>query len=245
MAQVRRSLSACAVRADLPGIQLARPFRLVSSRGVLRSLRHPSGIISHRIRRLRHRFRASNHAQRRPSLAARLYGLLALYLNLARSHHRHHHSCRHCSPYHCPRCRLHRSGAPNDPQHFRTHPVGPIGLQARFFDIACLCAPSGDCTLFPLTPSFLDCTRGYDPPWVIPRVRISLPVADTHTRAPGVGKSRVWVRVHFSLPAADTRTRALGVGKSRVWVRVRPPIPGGIPMQLPSCRNPRVTRALA
>ena len=65
-------------------------------------------------------------------------------------------------------------------------------------------------------------------------MRISLPVADTHTCAPGVGKSWVWVRVHFSLPAADTRTRALGVGKSRVWVRVRPPIPGGIPMQLPT-----------
>ena len=77
-------------------------------------------------------------------------------------------------------------------------------------------------------------TCGYDPWWVIPWVHFSRHVADTHTHAPGAGKSWVWVRVRCSLPTADTRTRGPGVGKSQVWVRVRPPIPGGIPMQLPT-----------
>ena len=47
MVQVRRSCCARTVHADLPGIQLVVAFQLVSSRSVRRSLRHPSGFISH------------------------------------------------------------------------------------------------------------------------------------------------------------------------------------------------------
>ena len=63
MAQVRSSLCAGTARVDLCHIQLAPPFRLVSSRGVLRSLRHPSDILSHRMRCRFHRFGASNSSR--------------------------------------------------------------------------------------------------------------------------------------------------------------------------------------
>ena len=91
MAQVRSSSCAGAARADSPGTQLARPFRLVSGRGALRSLRHPSSIIlhrirglSHRIRRLRRHFGGPNRPRHLSTPHARLYGLQGLYLDLGR-----------------------------------------------------------------------------------------------------------------------------------------------------------------
>ena len=80
MIQVRCSLCLGAARADPSGIQ---PFRLVSSRSALRSLRHPSGTISPCIRCLRHRFCRSNRAQRFRTQSSRPLGFLALYLNIA------------------------------------------------------------------------------------------------------------------------------------------------------------------
>ena len=68
-------LNACAVHADLPGIQLAHPFQLILSCGVLCSLCHPSGIISHCIWHLWNHFCHSNHIQHVPSPPGHPLGL--------------------------------------------------------------------------------------------------------------------------------------------------------------------------
>ena len=83
MVQVRRPSCLGAARGDPSGIQLAVAFRIVSTHNMHRSLRHPFGHYFYRIRRVRHRFRTSNCARRRPSPPARLLGLLAPYLDFA------------------------------------------------------------------------------------------------------------------------------------------------------------------
>ena len=132
MAQVCHSLNACAVRADLPSIQLARPFQLVSSHGVLCSLHHPPSIISHHIRRLQHRLHRSNHAQHVPSPPGQPFSLqLHFSFVLGRSVCR---SLRHPSStishhiQHLQHC-LHRS---NHTQCVPLPPGHPLGLQLHF-----------------------------------------------------------------------------------------------------------------
>jgi hypothetical protein len=42
----------------------------------------------------------------------------------------------------------------------------------------------------------------------------------------------------FRYPRLIPVPASTGTGNLRVWVRVRPPIPGGIPVQLPNCTQP-------
>ena len=56
-----------------------------------------------------------------------------------------------------------------------------------------------------------NCNTGYG----ISRVHISLLVANTHTHAPGMGKSRVQVRVHFLYP------QLIPIPVLQVWVNPR------------------------
>ena len=88
MVQVRPSSRVCAFRADLTCLQLAASSRLVSSRGLCRSLRHACHLVSHRIRCLGHCSGASNRPRRLSISPARPYGLPAFYLDVARSYRR-------------------------------------------------------------------------------------------------------------------------------------------------------------
>lgn len=89
MAQVCCPTCVRIVRSDSTSdIQLATPFRLVLSRSARRSLRHPCRIVSHRIQSRLHRpntFRRFPPSLRLPVRPGCLYGLSALYLDIARS----------------------------------------------------------------------------------------------------------------------------------------------------------------
>ena len=132
MAQVCHSLNACAVRADLPGIQLACPFQLVSSCGMLCSLRHPPSIISHCIQRLQHHLHHSNHTQHVPSPPGQPFGL-QLHFSFVLGHSM---CCslRHPSgtiSHHIQHLR-HRLCHSNHTQRVPSPPSHPLGLQLRF-----------------------------------------------------------------------------------------------------------------
>ena len=132
MAQVCHSLNACAVHADLPGIQLAHPFQLISSRGMLRSLRHPPSIISHRIRRLQHRLHRSNHAQHVPSPPGQPFGLqLHFSFILGCSVRRSLHHPSGTISHHIQHLRHHLCHS-NHTQHVPSPPGHPLGLQLHF-----------------------------------------------------------------------------------------------------------------
>ena len=134
MVQVRRSCCARTVHADLPGIQLAVAFQLVSSCSVRRSLHRPSGFVSHLSGCHHHRSGASDRARWLPSQPARPDGSLALHLDLAHSFQRRRHSRRVHSLSHRTR-RLRQR--PSSPEHSRcalTRPARPNGLLARFLD---------------------------------------------------------------------------------------------------------------
>jgi hypothetical protein len=137
MVQVRSSLCAGAARADPSGIQLVRLFRLVSTRGMLRSLRRPYHLNSHCIRRLRQRFCASNRAQRLPSRPARLFDLLARYLDFAGSFRQRARSPRVWAISHRIQCRRHPFRGPKRPRRLSILPAGPIGLLALHVEATC------------------------------------------------------------------------------------------------------------
>ena len=86
--QVRPLSRACAVRADPACLQSAVSCRLVSSRGVRRSLRRPYHLVPYLSGRHLHRSGAPDRLRWRPTRPARLTDLLALYLDLAGSHRR-------------------------------------------------------------------------------------------------------------------------------------------------------------
>lgn len=73
-AQVCLPLCAFAARADSLPLQLVVAFRLVSSRSVRRSLRHPYGIVPHRIRRHFPSFALSQSRSTRPIASCLLFG---------------------------------------------------------------------------------------------------------------------------------------------------------------------------
>ena len=149
MAQVCRSLNTCAVCANLPGIQLARPFQLVSSHGMLRSLCHPSSIISHHIRHLQHHLHHSNHAQHVPSPPGQPFSL-QLHFSFILSHSMRRSLCHPSSTisHHIQHLR-HRLCRSNHTQHVPSPPGHPLGLQLCFGFILghsmhySLCHPSG------------------------------------------------------------------------------------------------------
>ena len=95
MVQVRPWFCACAFRADLVYLQLAVSGQLISSRHVCRSLCHPFCVLSHRLRRPRHHSGVSNRPRRLSTPSARLYGLLARFIDFV-------HSFRRCARFgHC------------------------------------------------------------------------------------------------------------------------------------------------
>ena len=115
MVQVRPFSCICAVHADSTGCQLAGPFRLVSSHGVRCSLHYLFRLVCDLCRRRYHRSGTPIRSRHLPTPLVRLHGLLACYLDIARSFQR-------CARFHYSWGVHHRirrvrqpSGGPNDP----------------------------------------------------------------------------------------------------------------------------------
>ena len=134
MVQVRGSLGTGAARTDLRLPQLARPFRLVLSHAVLRSLRHPFGGVSHRIRRIPECFRGIRLPRQFPTRPSRPNGLLAHFFDVAGSVRRRTRSRCYQGLSHRIRCGRQRCGRSNQPRRVSTPLVGQNGLLGLYFD---------------------------------------------------------------------------------------------------------------
>ena len=119
----------------MPYLQLADPFRLVSSRGMHHLLRHPSPLVPDHIQCLRHRFGGPNHLRHFSTSPARPYGLWALYLNVMRSFRLRAHPHGYWDISHrVLRCRqLFRS--PDRPWQLSMPPARLCGLRGLYLDL--------------------------------------------------------------------------------------------------------------
>ena len=162
MVQVRPCSRVCAFRSDLTCFQLTALSRLVSSRGLCRSLRHACHLVSHHIRRIRHHSGASNRSRRLSTPSARLYGLLAYFFDVACSFHRRTRSGRYWDLFHHIRRPRQPLRGPDRPRRLSTPPACPYHLlvlhlgstrsfrrRARFPGIWGLLGRCGSCLVRP------------------------------------------------------------------------------------------------
>ena len=123
--------------ADPRRLQLASLFRVVSTRNVRCSLRHPSGLVSHPIRLLCRQYHGSNRLRHRPTRPAPPPRPLALDIDVACPFRCRARRCRIWAVHGCCGTGLHRYRTSDRPRHSSTRPARPLHPLSLYLEMTC------------------------------------------------------------------------------------------------------------